>query len=155
MLHVHVSLARSLKTVTVENRRREVLDVFQTFFGRNMIKGHGIDLQEISAIEKAFARHAQFANRILTENELQRFLSLKGRRQIEYLAGRWAAKEALAKAMGVGIGQLKFTDIEILTDQKGAPQVTQSPVEDKVWLSISHSGDFVQASVILEDRDDC
>ena len=49
-----------------------------------------------------------------------------------------------------GIGAVGFKDIEILTNDKGAPVVTQSPFEGNVFISISHSGDFVQASVILE-----
>lgn len=120
-----------------------------------MIVGHGIDLQEIAAIEKAMHKQPRFASRVLTELELSRFQSLKGRRQVEYLAGRWAAKEALVKAMGTGIGPVKLTDIEIVNDEKGAPLVSLSPTPYRVWLSISHSGNFVQASVILEDRDDC
>ena len=102
-----------------------------------MIFGHGIDLQEISAIKKAYDSNP-------------RFESLSGNRQISYLAGRWAGKEAFSKAWGTGIGAVGFKDIEILTNDKGAPVVTQSPFEGNVFISISHSGDFVQASVILE-----
>lgn len=119
-----------------------------------MIIGHGIDLQEISAIQRAVEKRSSFAKRILTPAELDRYAQLNGRRQLEYLTGRWSAKEAFAKAMGTGIGKVSFQDIEILNDEKGAPYVSQSPLAVKVWLSISHSGDFVQASVILEELDE-
>lgn len=116
-----------------------------------MIFGHGIDLQELSAVEKAFQRNARFAEKVLTSNEYATFNTLKGRRQMTYLAGRWSAKEAFAKAMGTGIGQVGFQDIEVLTDKAGKPYISQSPFSGKTFVSISHSGDFVQASVILEE----
>lgn len=119
-----------------------------------MIIGHGIDLQEIAAVEAAMKKHDQFVRRVLTENEFRRFAQLKNRRQLEYLAGRWSAKEAFAKALGTGIGKIGFQDIEILTDGKGAPYIARSPIQAKVWLSISHSAGFVQASVILEEVDE-
>ncbi|MGT2907510.1 holo-ACP synthase [Streptococcus dentiloxodontae] len=115
-----------------------------------MIVGHGIDLQDIKQIKRAYEKHPKFARRILTVRELERFDSLSGKRQMEYLAGRWAAKEAFSKALGTGIGAVGFQDIEILSNDKGAPIITQSPFEGKAFISISHSGDFVQASVLLE-----
>ncbi len=122
------------------------------FLGRfQMIVGHGIDLQDISAIEAAYLKKKSFADRVLTPNELVRFNRLKGKRQIEFLAGRWSAKEAFSKAYGTGIGKISFQDIEILSDQSGKPYVNQSPFKGRSHLSISHSGGFVQASVILED----
>lgn len=118
-----------------------------------MIIGHGIDLQEMSSIERAYQRNQRFVSRILTENELRVFKALPShKRQIEYLAGRWAGKEAFSKALGTGIGKLGFQDIEILNNERGAPQVTRSPFEGNVFISLSHSGDFVQASVILEEK---
>lgn len=100
--------------------------------------------------KKAYDRNPRFAKKVLTPKEWERFESLSGNRQMSYLAGRWAGKEAFSKAWGTGIGAVGFKDIEILTNDKGAPVVTQSPFEGKVFISISHSGDFVQASVILE-----
>ncbi|MTB63683.1 holo-ACP synthase [Streptococcus sp. zg-86] len=119
-----------------------------------MIIGHGIDIQEMAAVEVAMKKHERFASKVLTENELDRFRQLKHRRQVEYLAGRWSAKEAFVKALGTGIGQVGFHDIEILTDKKGAPYIAKSPIQAKSWISISHSAGFVQASVILEEVDE-
>ena len=116
-----------------------------------MIVGHGIDIEELASIQNAVKKREGFAQRVLTDKELERFSSLKGRRQIEYLAGRWSAKEAFSKAMGTGIGKLGFQDLEILNNERGAPYFSKSPFSGKVWLSISHTDQFVTASVILEE----
>ncbi|TCD45903.1 holo-ACP synthase [Streptococcus sp. X16XC17] len=116
-----------------------------------MIIGHGIDLQEIAPIKATYQKNPRFAAKVLTAKELELFSSLKGKKQIEFLAGRWSAKEAFSKALGTGIGPVTFQDMEILRDKRGAPYVSKSPVPAKIWLSISHSGNFVQASVILEE----
>ena len=116
-----------------------------------MIVGHGIDIEELASIQNAVKKREGFAQRVLTDKELKCFASLKGRRQIEYLAGRWSAKEAFSKAMGTGIGKLGFQDLEILNNEKGAPYFSKSPFSGKVWLSISHTDQFVTASVILEE----
>ena len=119
-----------------------------------MIIGHGIDLQDMQAIEKAMTKRASFAKKVLTEKEYEVYSSFQGRRQLQYLAGRWSAKEAYTKALGTGVGRIGFQDIEILNDEKGAPYVSKSPLSAKAWVSISHSGNFVQASVILEEEDE-
>lgn len=116
-----------------------------------MIVGHGIDIEELASIQNAVEKREGFAQRVLTDKEMERFASLKGRRQIEYLAGRWSAKEAFSKAMGTGIGKLGFQDLEILNNERGAPYFSKSPFSGKVWLSISHTDQFVTASVILEE----
>lgn len=118
----------------------------------SMIVGHGIDIEELASIESAVTRREGFAKRVLTTKEMERFTSLKGRRQIEYLAGRWSAKEAFSKAMGTGIGKLTFQDLEVLNNERGAPYFSQSPFLGKIWLSISHTDQFVTASVILEEN---
>ena len=117
-----------------------------------MIVGHGIDIEELASIQEAVERKDSFAQRVLTAKELERFTGLKGRRKIEYLAGRWSAKEAFAKAMGTGIGKLGFQDLEVLNNERGAPYFSKSPFSGKVWLSISHTNQFVTASVILEEN---
>ena len=114
-----------------------------------MIIGHGIDLQEIDAIKRAYEKNNRFAKRVLTDKEFQCFSEQKStKRQMEFLA----AKEAFSKAMGTGIGTLGFKDIEILNNQLGAPVITQSPFSGKCFISLSHTGNLVQASVILEDN---
>lgn len=119
-----------------------------------MIKGHGIDIEELAAIERAYLKNARFAKKVLTEAELSRFEELSGKRKIEFLAGRWAAKEAFSKAWGTGIGKLRFQDLEILNDRQGAPYFSRSPFAGKVWISLSHAVGLVTASVILEENDE-
>ena len=116
-----------------------------------MIVGHGIDIEALASIQNAVEKREGFARRVLTDKEMERFASLKGRRQIEYLAGRWSAKEAFSKAMGTGIGKLGFQDLEVLNNERGPPYFSKSPFSGKVWLSISHTDQFVTASVILEE----
>ena len=116
-----------------------------------MIVGHGIDIEALASIQNAVEKRKGFAQRVLTDKEMERFASLKGRRQIEYLAGRWSAKEAFSKALGTGIGKLGFQDLEVLNNERGAPYFSKSPFSGKVWLSISHTDQFVTASVILEE----
>ena len=115
-----------------------------------MILGHGIDIEELASIQVAVEKRESFPLRVLTAKEMERYTSLKGRKQIEYLAGRWSAKEAFAKAVGTGIGKLSFQDLEVLNDDKGAPYFNQAPFSGKIWLSISHTEKYVTASVILE-----
>ena len=117
-----------------------------------MIVGHGIDIEALASIQNAVEKREGFARRVLTDKEMERFASLKGRRQIEYLAGRWSAKEAFSKALGTGIGKLGFQDLEVLNNERGAPYFSKSPFSGKVWLSISHTDQFVTASVILEEN---
>nr|WP_263323817.1 holo-ACP synthase [Neobacillus sp. Marseille-Q6967] len=116
-----------------------------------MIKGIGIDIVELSRIEMLVNRQSKFADRILTVKEKQRFDQLTARRRIEYLAGRFAAKEAFSKAQGTGIGEhLSFQDIEIGNDTAGKPVIIK-PVT-KGHLSISHSKEYAVAQVIIEQE---
>ena len=98
-----------------------------------MIVGHGIDIEELASIESAVTRHEGFAKRVLTAKEMERFNSLKGRRQIEYLAGRWSAKEAFSKAMGTGIGKLGFQDLEVLNNERGRLILVRHHFQEKIW----------------------
>src|SRR4051794_4807981 len=79
----------------------------------------GIDVIEIARIEQAIARWGErFLGRIYTEREIE---YCRGRAQ--RLAGRFAAKEAASKALGVGIRHLRWRDIEVLPDRRGKPHV--------------------------------
>lgn len=115
-----------------------------------MIVGIGLDIADIDRIENAYDRRTSFAERVLTDEERDLFLSLKGKRKIEFLAGRYAAKEAYSKAVGTGIGKLKFRDIEILNDSFGKPIITKCPFEGNVFLSITHTDTIAAAQVVLE-----
>ncbi|MGI8316510.1 holo-ACP synthase [Halobacillus mangrovi] len=118
----------------------------------HVIKGIGIDMVEMSRIKQSIKRNPRFVQRILTRAEHERFVGLNEQRQIEYLSGRFAAKEAAGKAMGTGIGKLSFQDIEVLHTTVGAPDMKVKGYEYlKAWVSISHSSDHAIAQVVLEE----
>jgi holo-[acyl-carrier protein] synthase len=118
---------------------------------------HGIDLVDFPRIEEMINRHgSHFLDRIFTQTEQQQANAIKNK--VERLAGRFAAKEAILKMLGTGWrGKIAWTDIEIVNNQLGQPQVTLSgevkkiasnlDIED-VSLSITHTANFVIASAV-------
>lgn len=122
-----------------------------------MILGHGIDLIECSRIAKVYEAHGQrFLDRVLTPAEQVR--SHQFTDPIPFIAGRWAAKEAILKMLGTGWrGQIAWTDMEILPDALGRPVVTLSGEctrlatqqgITRVLLSITHTHQTAAASAI-------
>jgi len=116
---------------------------------------HGIDLVDCPRIEQMLQRHGQhFLDRVFTPTEQQQASVMKNR--IERLCGRFAAKEAVLKLLGTGWrGKIAWTDIEIVNNQFGQPQVTLSGEVKKIAsklgvsdisLSISHTANFIMAS---------
>lgn len=107
----------------------------------------GIDITEAGRFEKLLESR-DFLNRIYTESEKKHIFSRKKReKQAETAAGIFAAKEAVSKALGTGIGKIGWKDIEILRNEKGAPkvrlnresQITGSMPEDTdIHISITH-----------------
>jgi holo-[acyl-carrier protein] synthase len=115
-----------------------------------MIKGIGLDVTEIERITVAHDRSSKFIERILTTQEIKRFEKLSEMRQLEFLAGRFAAKEAFAKALGTGIGKsCSFHDIEVLPNEVGKPMLFFKGIEVKGHISITHTKQFAAAQVIL------
>ncbi|OEH84930.1 hypothetical protein BHU72_06985 [Desulfuribacillus stibiiarsenatis] len=126
-----------------------------------MIVGIGLDIADIERITKACGKQPQaFVKRILSEREFEEFQQLPSEsRKYEYLAGRFAAKEALAKAFGTGIGKVSFCDLVILKDAYGKPVVTLEGNAKElarelevtaVWVSITHDKGLAIAQAILE-----
>ncbi|WP_047154859.1 holo-ACP synthase [Aneurinibacillus tyrosinisolvens] len=125
-----------------------------------MIMGIGIDIVEIERIHKIVGRQENaFLNRVFTEKEREVFPELEGRR-MEFIAGRFAAKEAISKALGTGIGkELSFQEMEVIADKTGKPGVLVDPsvmlrvigTANCNWhLSISHSKQYAVAQAIVE-----
>jgi holo-[acyl-carrier protein] synthase len=115
-----------------------------------MIKGIGLDVTEIERITVAHDRSSKFKERILTTQEIKRFEKLSETRQLEFLAGRFAAKEAFAKALGTGIGEsCSFHDIEVLPNDLGKPILFFKGIEVEGHISITHTKQFAAAQVIL------
>lgn len=79
----------------------------------------GVDIVEVDRIRDAINRHGvRFVARIFTETEQQ---ECRGR--VESLAARFAAKEAVSKALGCGIGDVGWLDIEVRSDEHRAPHL--------------------------------
>ncbi|MDR2833996.1 MAG: holo-ACP synthase [Streptococcaceae bacterium] len=116
-----------------------------------MIKGIGTDIVDITRILYVIKKKPTFAQRVLTEVEYNYYKTYSGRRQAEFLAGRFAAKEAFSKAWGTGIGKLSFHDIEISKNDLGAPFFSKSPYQKTAHLSISHTDNTAIAFVVLEE----
>lgn len=115
-----------------------------------MIYGIGIDLAEIPRIERAAQKNPRFVDKVLTPAEKTVWQQYSGARQQEYLAGRFSAKEAFSKAWGTGIGKLSFQDLSILDTAQGRPQVVQQIFPGQVFISISHTQQYVVTQVLLE-----
>lgn len=123
------------------------------------IIGIGTDIMETSRLQETLARHGEsFRKRVFTASELAE-CTAKKQVGTEYLAGRWAAKEALSKALGCGIGsKCSFTDIEVVNNASGAPEIVLSgkALETfhalngrKIHISISHEKHYAVATVII------
>ena len=121
-----------------------------------MIAGIGCDITGCARIRAAAEKHGQaFLDHLLTPRE-----QAESHGKISYYAGRWAAKEALSKALGCGIGaRCAFTDIEIIDNEAGKPEVKLAGAAeltakrlgaDRIHLSISHERHYAVATVILE-----
>ncbi len=118
---------------------------------------HGIDLVECVRIARIHEHHGQrFLDRVLTPLEQQR--SKVYTDPIPFIAGRWAAKEAILKMIGTGWrGKIAWTDMEILPDDLGQPLVTLSGETARiatakgirrVLISITHTEHTAAASAI-------
>ncbi len=87
-----------------------------------MIVGVGVDVVEIARVARALQRHPRFAERVFTKAERDAS-ARRGVGAAAYLAKRWAAKEAVSKALGVGFSGFAYTDIEVVNLRSGAPSI--------------------------------
>jgi holo-[acyl-carrier protein] synthase len=120
-----------------------------------MILGIGTDIIEIERIQNAVEKNNNFLNKIFTDKEIEMF-KLRNMRY-EVIAGNFAAKEAMSKALGTGVRGFSLRDIEVLRDDLGKPIVLISEnikskigTKHKINLSISHNNKDAIAFVILE-----
>ena len=122
-----------------------------------MIIGIGTDIVEINRIEKVIMRTSSFIEKSFTNNEIEYF-KLKGLKG-NVIAGNFAAKEAISKALGTGFRGFGLQDIEILRDELGKPVANLSYKiyklldikEFKIHVSISHSNENAIAYAVLEE----
>ena len=108
----------------------------------------GIDIVEFSEIKKKLSD--KFINRILSVKELEKYNTITNdKRKIEYLAGRFAVKEAYTKVYKSFETPLNFKDVSVLNDEFGAPYIQSLyKPSDKLEVSISHSTHYVVAIVV-------
>jgi holo-[acyl-carrier protein] synthase len=121
-----------------------------------MIVGVGIDVVPVDRFAATLRRTPGLLRRLFTETELT--TETGGMRSAESLAARFAAKEALSKALGGG-GGMRWTDAEIRSDESGRPSlVVSGSVAERAdalgvsrWhVSLSHDGGIASATVIAE-----
>jgi holo-[acyl-carrier protein] synthase len=116
----------------------------------------GIDMIEVYRIDAAILRHGdRFFDRFFTPQEL---IDANGRTPA--LAARFAAKEAAAKALGTGIGDVEWKEIEIIKDRRGAPSLrlhgkAVTLAQQLGWrewsVSMSHTHEHAIAMVVVSD----
>tara|TARA_B100001996_G_C18593359_1_gene566929 strand:- start:710 stop:1087 length:378 start_codon:yes stop_codon:yes gene_type:complete len=124
-----------------------------------MIFGIGTDIVEVERI-KNLSSISKFAKKILSQNELNTFNSLNKDQQIYFLSKQFAAKEAISKALGTGIGhEISLKNIEILRDEKGKPffnainelsAYLSNLGITKTHVSLSDESNYAIAMVIVE-----
>ena len=120
------------------------------------VKGVGVDLIRINRVAGVYRRRPErFLKRIFTEKEIS--LLLKRNNPVSSIASRFAAKEAVSKALGCGIGAVQWRDIEILADARGKPEVYLQGEAARwagshgitgVLVSMSHDTPFALAEAI-------
>ncbi|MFC5407316.1 holo-ACP synthase [Cohnella soli] len=123
-----------------------------------MIYGIGIDIQTVHQIRDMLDRQAdRFLKKVFTSNEIAYCENYRSP-EVHY-AGRWAVKEAYLKAIGTGMsGGYKLSDIETVRLESGKPHVILhgSALEHywqyqyHIYVSISHSGDYAVAQIVLD-----
>jgi holo-[acyl-carrier protein] synthase len=124
-----------------------------------MILGTGIDIIEVARIASSFEKFGdRFVNRILVPDEIAYCRS--HRQPAPFLAVRFAAKEAISKAFGTGIGaQLGWLDMEIRRKESGEPFVVlhgkgkilfEARGAKQLLVSLSHTENYAAATAILE-----
>ena len=121
------------------------------------VLGHGVDVVECPRISLLLEHHGdRFLKRVFTPHELA--YCRKHKETTQHLAGRFAAKEAVLKALGTGMrGRMKWTDVQIANDDLGKPEIVLSGESAlvaermgvaQVLVSISHTREHAVASAI-------
>ena len=121
-----------------------------------MILGIGLDMIEIERIGRAIVRQ-RFRERVYAEAERDWLDTIQWR--AESAAGRFVAKEAAAKALGTGIGKVRWVDIEITVEDTGRPRIQLYGEARRaaaalgvkgMWVTITHDRGRAAACVIAE-----
>ena len=119
------------------------------------MKGIGVDIIEIERIKKAIQKRKRFKTRFFSDKELNYCEQYK--KPWANFAGRFAAKEAVVKALGTGFSGFKWQDIEIISTSSGKPEVKLHNQAKKIaegqgiieiMISISHCHDYAVAQAV-------
>ena len=124
-----------------------------------MILGIGVDLVDVARIDRAIERHGgHFLRRVFTEKEIAYCAGMRA--PGPHYAVRFAAKEAVSKAFGTGIGgRLGFQEIEVCRGESGAPFIVLRGAAarfadergvQKIHLALSHTEAHAVAHVVIE-----
>ncbi|MDD4797335.1 MAG: holo-ACP synthase [Eubacteriales bacterium] len=125
-----------------------------------MIKGVGIDMVPLAQMQRQLP-HEHFIRRVFTADERAMF-DREPHRRLARMAGNFAVKEALSKALGTGLAGCPLGDVSVLRNESGAPYVqaagraAQKLSElgaTKIWVSITNTQDMAIAQVILEGEE--
>lgn len=125
--------------------------------GFSVILGIGLDLCDIGRIEKAIEKE-RFLERVYTPGERERILAAGGARRGQIAAGTFAAKEAVAKALGTGFAGFGPDAVEILPDDNGRPACTlygrarALAGDARVHVTVTHESGFAAATAIVESE---
>ena len=119
-----------------------------------MIKGIGIDLIEIKRLKNALQKRGELLEKkILTAGEIE-YQKIKRKEKLSFVAGRFAAKEAIFKSLGMAP---RWQEVEVLSEKTGAPSVTlhketlklsRNKKIKKILVSISHTRNLALAQAI-------
>jgi holo-[acyl-carrier protein] synthase len=120
-----------------------------------MIIGSGIDIVEVKRLKKSLTKWGGgFLKKVFTDREIK--AAKKRKDWFQHLAGRFAAKEAVFKALDEP--KLWFSDIEVMNDKDGKPVCLLSEKfknlnhKNKIVISISHSKNYAVASAVVEKK---
>lgn len=123
-----------------------------------MIIGVGIDVVEIERITRALQGTQAMEEKVFTAEEIQYCRQRKN--CFQHFGGRFAAKEALLKALGTGWSQgIRWKDVEVISGEQGQPglalhrrarEIFEQSGAQQAWLSITHSSEYAVAVVVLE-----
>ena len=125
-----------------------------------MIVGIGVDVVDLERFAATMRRQPSITNRVFSEGERAYCDAASAERvRVERYAARFAAKEAVGKALRCGIGSYPFTAVEVLRDDRGAPEVAfhgaaaakaSAAGADRWHLSITHDANVTIAFVVAE-----
>ncbi len=124
-----------------------------------MINGLGVDIVEIDRMREALKRRPRMKERLFSEEERE-YCDKRNKPEIHY-AMRFAAKEAVLKALGTGFSGMRFRDVEVVRDERGRPipklsgkaaEVAEAAgvVEMHLSLSYTHTNAVASAVAITE-----